>query len=182
MVSTSDSVCAVPLWQSDLCSPAFSAHRHTCKGWRSISICSIVSTCLVLQLQTQDCLHSLLKKLLGSSDELPWVGITRLWLKWSPKQLFLWKECIVSLTCKPTATKIGFWNYNNKKLSACYLTAEPAISHVLCLSPFPAASQCEALSWQVIFFDFQFTFVCFRTTSQPLLIYASLSERESTLF
>lgn len=103
-------------------------------------------------------------------------------IKWCTKQLFLWKECIVSLTCKPTATKIGFWNYNNKKLSACYLTVERAISHVLCLSPFPAASQCEGLNWQVIFFDFQSTFVCFRTTRQPLLIYASLSERESTRF
>lgn len=147
MVSSSDHACAVPLWQSDLCSPAFSTQRDVCKGWRSVSICSVVSTCSVLQLQTPDSLYSLCKKLLGSSDELPWVVITRLWLKFSTKQLFLWKECIVSLTCKPTAIKIGFWNYNNKKLSACNLAVEHAISHVLCLSPFPAASQCEGLNW-----------------------------------
>lgn len=133
MVSTSDCACAVLLWQCDLCSPAFSTQRYACKGCRSISICSVVSTCSVLQLQARDHLYALLKKLLGSSDELPWVVITRLWLKLSTKQLFLWKERIVSLTCKPTAIKIGFWNYNNK---SCL----HAIS--LLSVPFPTCSAC----------------------------------------
>lgn len=69
-------------------------------------------------------LGTLLKKLLGSSDELPWVVITRSWLKLSAKQLFLWKECIVSLTCKPTAIKIGFLKLQQQKavcmLSRCW--------------------------------------------------------------
>lgn len=105
------------------------------------------------------------KTLFGNSDELPWEVITRLWLKFPTKQLFLWKKCIVSLICKTTAIKIGVWNNNNRKLYASYLTIWLLISYVFCLSqsPLPAASQSEWLNWQVIFYDFQHTFVYFGT-------------------